>query len=50
MHRRQIVDLVQAIREDRAPAVEGAEARKAVELIRAIYRSAEMGKAVRLPL
>jgi len=50
MHRRQIVDLVQAIREDRAPAVEGAEARKAVELIRAIYRSAEVGKAVRLPL
>ena len=50
MHRRQIVDLVCAIREGRAPAVEGAEARKAVELIRAIYRSAESGQVITLPL
>ena len=50
MHRRQIVDLVQAIREDRAPAIEGAEARKAVEVIRAIYRSAKLGQVVKLPL
>jgi UDP-N-acetyl-2-amino-2-deoxyglucuronate dehydrogenase len=48
MHRRQIVDLVQAVTEDRAPAVEGAEGRKAVEVIRAIYRSAEAGQIVRL--
>jgi predicted dehydrogenase len=50
MHRRQIVDLVHAIRGDRAPAVEGAEGRKAVEVIRAIYRSAEVGRVVQLPL
>lgn len=50
MHRRQIVDLIEAIREDRPPAIEGAEGRRAVEIIRAIYRSAEAGQEVSLPL
>lgn len=50
LHRRQIADLVEAIRETRAPAVPGAEGRKAVEIIRAIYRSARTGELVRLPL
>jgi predicted dehydrogenase len=49
-HRRQIVDLIGAIREGRAPAIEGAEARKSVEIILAIYRSAAGGERVDLPL
>jgi predicted dehydrogenase len=50
MHRRQVVDLIQAIRENRPPAIDGAEGRRAVEIIRAIYRSAETGRVVKLPL
>ena len=49
-HRRQIVDLVEAIRTGRPPAVPGVEARRAVEIVRAIYRSAQTGAAVTLPL
>lgn len=49
-HRRQIVDLIGAIREQRPPAVQGAEARRSVEIIRAIYRSAASGLPVDLPL
>jgi predicted dehydrogenase len=45
-HRRQIQDLVDALREGRAPALDGREGRKAVALVRAIYESAESGKAV----
>jgi UDP-N-acetyl-2-amino-2-deoxyglucuronate dehydrogenase len=50
LHRRQIADLIEAIRDDRPPAIGGAEARKALEIILAIYRSAQMGAVVRLPL
>jgi predicted dehydrogenase len=50
LHRRQIADMIQAIREDRPPAIVGEEARKALEIILAIYRSAQTGAAVRLPL
>lgn len=50
LHRRQLVDLVEAIREDRPPAIDGAEAYKALEIILAIYRSAQTGIAVQLPL
>jgi len=49
MHRRQIVDLIGALRENRPPAVEGREARKSVEIIRAIYQSAARQRAVSLP-
>ncbi len=49
-HRRQIVDMIEAIRSGRAPAIEGAEARRAVEIVRAIYRSAKSGQPVKLPL
>ncbi|HIC89384.1 MAG TPA: Gfo/Idh/MocA family oxidoreductase, partial [Anaerolineae bacterium] len=49
-HRRQIADFVAAIREDRPPAVDGAEGRKAVEIIIGIYRSARSGQPVTLPL
>jgi len=50
MHRRQIVDMIAAIREKRPPMIEGAEARKSVEIIRAIYQSAAENRAVTLPL
>ena len=49
-HRRQIADFVGALREGRPPAVQGAEGRRAVEIILAIYRSAESGLPVSLPL
>ena len=49
-HRRQIVDMIEAIREERPPAIQGAEARKSVEIIRAIYQSAETSLPVSLPL
>lgn len=42
-HQAQIEDMVQAIREDRPPVVDGHEARKAIEIVTAIYRSAETG-------
>jgi UDP-N-acetyl-2-amino-2-deoxyglucuronate dehydrogenase len=47
-HLRQIGDLVAAIRDHRAPAIDGREGRKAVALVHAIYESAKAGKAVRL--
>ena len=49
-HQRQFEDFVAALRSGRAPMVDGAEGRKAVELILAIYRSAQSGRTVRLPL
>jgi UDP-N-acetyl-2-amino-2-deoxyglucuronate dehydrogenase len=47
-HLRQIGDLVAAVRENRPPAIDGREGRKAVALVHAIYESAKTGKAVRL--
>lgn len=47
-HLRQIQDLVDAIVENRAPKIDGREARKAVALIRGLYASAETGLAVKL--
>ncbi len=49
-HRRQIVDLIGAIREGRPPAIPGAEARRSVEIVRAIYHSAALGQPVELPI
>lgn len=50
MHRRQIVDLIAAIRNDESPAIQGAEARRSVEIIRAIYVAASKRSLVTLPL
>lgn len=47
-HLRQIQDLIDALRESRPVAVDGHEARKAVALIRALYRSAETQRPVTL--
>ena len=49
-HRLQIADFVRAVLEDREPAVTGAEARKALEIILAIYHSSRTGLPVRFPL
>ena len=45
-HRRQIQDLIDALRSGRPVAVDGREARKAVALIRALYTSADQGRPV----
>lgn len=47
-HQRQIQDLVDALREGRAPALDGREGRKAVALVRALYDSAARGTPVRI--
>jgi predicted dehydrogenase len=49
-HQIQIADLIQAIKEDRDPMVTGEEARRAVEIILAIYESSRTGKQITLPL
>ena len=47
-HQRQLEDLLQAIRTGGKPFVDGAEGRKSVEIILAIYESARTGKAIKL--
>ncbi len=50
-HTEHVRDLCEAIVEDREPAIPGLEARKAVEVIKAIYKSSREGGApVDLPL
>lgn len=47
-HKRQIVDFMSAINHDQEPIISGAEARKAVEIILAIYRSANEQRVITL--
>jgi len=47
-HARQLADFVRAIASGSAPLVDGREGRKAVEVIQAVYRSAETGRPVEL--
>lgn len=49
-HTLQFRDFVDAIKKDRTPAIDGHEGRRSVEIIVAIYKAAESGKAVKLPL
>ncbi len=49
-HRRQLEDFCSALTKGTKPLVEGREGRKAVEIILAIYKSAEEGRRVELPL
>jgi predicted dehydrogenase len=49
-HQAQFEDFCRSVEEDRIPLVDGKEARKAVEIILAIYESARTGQAVELPL
>ena len=48
-HRRQLADFTAAVLEGRDPAVGGAEGRKAVEIILAVYESQKTGRIVELP-
>jgi len=45
-HIAQYHDFVAAIREQRAPSVDGREGRKSIALVEAIYRSAACGERV----
>ena len=47
-HLRQIGDLVEAIRDNRSPLIDGREGRKAVALVHGLYESARSGQPVRL--
>ncbi len=49
-HRDQLIDFLRAIDSGTPALVDGREGRKAVEIIRAIYRSSRLGAAVKLPL
>jgi predicted dehydrogenase len=49
-HSEQFRDVVAAIRENRKPAIDGPEGRRSVEIILAIYKAAETGKTIKLPL
>lgn len=43
-------DMIDAIQNDREPYVSGEDGRRALELVLAIYKSAEEGRPIRLPL
>ena len=47
-HMEQIGDMIAAVDEGREPALNGQEARRAVEVILAIYESSQNGKVVEL--
>jgi predicted dehydrogenase len=49
-HRMQFEDVLKAIKKGGKPLIDGPEGRKSIEIILAIYKSAEIGKAVGLPL
>ena len=49
-HAAQFKDVLKSIRGGHAPKIDGFEGRRSVEIILAIYKSAESGRAVELPL
>jgi predicted dehydrogenase len=49
-HAMQFRDFVEAVRDDRPPAIDGHEGRRSVEIILGVYKAAEMGQTVPLPL
>ena len=49
-HAMQFRDVLRAIRSGKKPAIDGAEGRRSVEIILGIYKAAETGKTVTLPL
>lgn len=49
-HRRQLKEIFAALRDGREPPIPGEEARRAVEIVLGIYRSAANGKRVTFPL
>jgi UDP-N-acetyl-2-amino-2-deoxyglucuronate dehydrogenase len=49
-HAMQFRDFVEAIKNNRPPAIDGHEGRRSVEIILGVYKAAEIGKTVKLPL
>jgi UDP-N-acetyl-2-amino-2-deoxyglucuronate dehydrogenase len=49
-HTRQFQDVLRAIKKQAKPLIDGREGRRSVEIILAIYKAAETGRAVKLPL
>jgi UDP-N-acetyl-2-amino-2-deoxyglucuronate dehydrogenase len=49
-HAKQFADMVRAINTGTKPAVDGYEGRRSIEIILAIYKAAETGTTVKLPL
>lgn len=49
-HTAQFRDVLEAIQQKRKPAIDGPEGRRSVEIILGVYKAAETGKAVKLPL
>jgi predicted dehydrogenase len=47
-HKSVFADMVEAVRDDRPPFVDGREGKRAVELICAIYQSSQEGREIRL--
>lgn len=50
LHKLQIEDFIEAIRNNRKPKIDGQEGRRALEFIRAIYISGMTGKKVQFPV
>jgi predicted dehydrogenase len=49
-HAKQFREFVEAVRKNRSPAIDGHEGRRSVEIILGVYKAAETGKTVRMPL
>lgn len=49
-HTRQFKDVLEAIKKGTPPRIDGPEGRRSVEIILAVYKAAESGKPVTLPL
>ena len=49
-HTMQFRDFVEAVRTNRPPAIDGHEGRRSVEIILGVYKAAETGKTIKLPL
>ena len=49
-HKPLYADMIHAIKQDRQPYVNAVEGKKALELVLAIYKSAETGQPIKLPL
>jgi UDP-N-acetyl-2-amino-2-deoxyglucuronate dehydrogenase len=48
-HRDQLLEMMNAVHEGRQPSTHGREARKSLEVVRAIYQSAQDGTEIRMP-
>ncbi len=49
-HAQQFKDFVKAVKNKNTPAIDGHEGRRSVEIILAIYKAAETGRTIKLPL